>query len=209
MQYPAEEDWGKLSRVLHYLKTAKDDKRIMGSENLLKLDTWVDASHAVHEDMRGDTGGCMFCGVIIIHGKASKQKLNKKSTTESEVVAVSDYMPLNIHMINIFWGQYYALHKTVFYQYNEIAIKMEKNGRNSCTGNSRHISISSFLLSIMWIRSSLVSITATHRQYLPTYSLNHCKGHFFGGRSPYPVTPQAKRRYRIDRVPTLPASATG
>ena len=45
----------KLRKVLNYLKAAKDDKRIMGSNNLLKLETWVDASHAVHEDMRGHT----------------------------------------------------------------------------------------------------------------------------------------------------------
>ena len=47
----------------------------------------------------------MSYGVGIIHGKASKQKLNKKSTTESEVIAVSEYVPYKIHMINIFWGQ--------------------------------------------------------------------------------------------------------
>ena len=49
--------------------------------------------HVVHEDMKGNTGGCMSYGVGIIHGKASKQKLNKKSTTESEVIAVSEYVP--------------------------------------------------------------------------------------------------------------------
>ena len=74
----------------------------MGSDDLLKLKTWVDASHAVHEDMRGHTGVCMSFGVGIIHGKASKQKLNTKSTTESEVVSVSEYVPYKIHMINFF-----------------------------------------------------------------------------------------------------------
>ena len=41
----------------------------MGSDNFLKLETWADASHAVYEDMRGHTGGCMSYGVGIIHGK--------------------------------------------------------------------------------------------------------------------------------------------
>ena len=35
----------------------KYDKRIMGSNNLLKLDTREDVFHAVHEDKRGNTGG--------------------------------------------------------------------------------------------------------------------------------------------------------
>ena len=65
----------------------------MGSKDLLKLETWVYASHAVHEFMRGHIGGCMSCGVGIIHGNSLKQKLNTKITTESEVVAVSEYVP--------------------------------------------------------------------------------------------------------------------
>ena len=35
------------------------------------------------------------------------------------------------------------------------------------------------LLRIVWIRRSLVYITATHWRCSPTSSLNHCKGHFF------------------------------
>ena len=101
VQCPTEEDWGKLRRVLNDLKVTKDDKRIMGSDDLLKIETWVDALYAVHEGMRGLTGVCIYCGAGNIHGKASKQKLNTKSTTESEVAAVSKYVPYKIHMINI------------------------------------------------------------------------------------------------------------
>ena len=122
----------------------------------------------------------MSCGVGIIQGKASKQKVKSKSTTESEVVAISEYMPYKIHMINIFLGQGYALHKNDLYQDNESAIIMENNGRNSYTGNSRHISIRYFLLRTMRIMRSLVSSTATHHICLPTSSINHFKGHFFG-----------------------------
>ena len=86
----------------------------------------------------------MSCVVCIIHSKESKQKFNTKSTTDSEVVAVSEYVPYKIHMIDIFGGQCYTLHKTFLYQGNESAIKMEKNYRNSCTGTSRQISISVF-----------------------------------------------------------------
>ena len=103
---------GEIRRVLKYLKATKDDKRIMESIDLLKIEKWVDAPHTVHEDTRGHTGGCMPCGVVTIHGKASKYKLNTKRTTESEVVAVSEYVPYKIHMINIFGGQGYALQKS-------------------------------------------------------------------------------------------------
>ena len=87
----------------------------------------------------------MSCGVGIIHGKASKQKLNAKITTESEVVAVSEYVPYKIHIIGIFWD------KTMFYtkkmyQDKKIAIKIERNVRNSCTGSSRKIPIRYFFV---------------------------------------------------------------
>jgi hypothetical protein len=142
VQKPTEEDWGKLRRTLNFLKVTERDRRIIGcSGEDLSLHTWVDASHAIHENMRGHTGGCMSTGVGVIHGKASKQKMNTKSTTESEVVGVSEYIPYKIQMINILKGQGYALDKKVLYQDNESAIRLIKNGRNSCTGNSRHISI--------------------------------------------------------------------
>ena len=67
---PIQGRLGKLRRVLKYLKVTKNDKRIMGYGNLLKLETWVDESRAVHEDMRGHTGGYMSFGVGITQGKA-------------------------------------------------------------------------------------------------------------------------------------------
>ena len=65
----------------------------MAPDNVLKLETWVDTSHVEHENMMGHKGRRISCGVVIIHGKASKQKLNTKITTESEVVAVIEYVP--------------------------------------------------------------------------------------------------------------------
>ena len=49
--------------------------------------------HAVHDEMKGHTGGCIYYEFGIIYGKASKQKLNTKRTTQSEFVAVSEYVP--------------------------------------------------------------------------------------------------------------------
>ena len=94
----------------------------MGSDDLLKLETWIDASHAVHDYMRGHTGECMSYVFGIIHSKESKQKLNTKIATESEVVAVSEYVPYKIHIIHIFGGQGYALHKNILYQDNKSEI---------------------------------------------------------------------------------------
>ena len=48
-------------------------------------------------------------------------------------------------MKNFMEEQGYPL-KIVLYQDNQSTIKMEKNGQNSCTGNSRHIKIRYFFI---------------------------------------------------------------
>ena len=53
----------------------------------------------------------MSYGVGILHGTASKQKLNTKFTMETEFSEVSVYVTYKIHIINIFLGKFYDLHK--------------------------------------------------------------------------------------------------
>ena len=90
---------------MRFIKHTINDKRIMGTDDMLKLETWIDASNAVHEDMKGVTGGCMSMGWGVLHAKASKQKINTKSICESELVGLSEYIPFKIYMINILMGQ--------------------------------------------------------------------------------------------------------
>ena len=88
----------------------------------------------------------MSFGHSALHTKSSKQKLNTKSSTEAELVGVSDYLPYNIWMSNFLKEQGYGLKSNILYQDNQSAIRMEVNGRNSCTGNSRHIDIRYFFV---------------------------------------------------------------
>ena len=135
------EDWRKLKRVLKFLKQTLHEKRVVGADNLLELFTWIDASYAVHPDARSHTGGVMSMGWGILHYLCGKQKLNTKSSTESEIVGVSDYVPFNVWFRMYMEAQGYFFDKNLIYQDNQSAIRIEKNGRNSCTGNSRHIHI--------------------------------------------------------------------
>ena len=134
-------DWEKLRRLLTYLNGTIDMKRIISLDGSGTLRTWVDASHAVHEDMRGQTGGAMSGGSGLIHHKTSKQKLNTKSSTESELVGASDYLPWNIWMTSFMQGQGYEVKDNIFYQDNESAIRLEKNGKRSSSEKTRHIKI--------------------------------------------------------------------
>ena len=110
------------------------------------LYTWIDTSHAVHQNMRGHTGGSISMGYSIIHGKGLKQKLNVKSSTEAELAGVSEYVPYNLWTLMFLEEQGYNIKNNIIHQDNESTIRMLKNGCNSCTGNSRHINICYFFL---------------------------------------------------------------
>jgi hypothetical protein len=96
--------------------------------------------------MRGQTGGAISMGYGILHGKSSKQKINVKSSTESELVGVSEYLPYNIWLMMFMAAQGYGIENNIVYQDNQSTMRMHINGRNSCTGNSRHINVRYFFV---------------------------------------------------------------
>ena len=121
-------------------------KRKIGINNMEMTRTWVDASYATHPDMRSHTGGCYSLGIGIAHHKSSKQKLNKRSFTEAVLVEASDYIAYTLWMMRFLRHQGYHIKLHIFYQDNESAIKMEKNGVGSTSDKSRHINIRYFFI---------------------------------------------------------------
>ena len=70
-----------------------------------------------------------------------KQRMNTRSTTESEVVGVSDNLPKTIWLMRFLEAQGYKLNLSIMYQDNEAAIKMERNGKKSSSRRARHFDI--------------------------------------------------------------------
>ena len=62
---------------------------------------------------------------------STRQKLMTKSSTEAELVGVSDVLPQLIWTRNFLRAQGYALGASTVYQDNKSAILLEKNGRAS------------------------------------------------------------------------------
>jgi len=144
VQHPDVEDWKKLRRMLKFIQQTIDDERIIGADKLDEMETFVDSSHAVHPDMRGHTGGLVSLGTGILAPKCSKQKMNSRSTNETEVIGNSEFLPYNIWYDHFIEAQGTKLKKNIWHQDNEGAEKMAKNGRLSCGSNSRHINIKFF-----------------------------------------------------------------
>ena len=69
-----------------------------------------------------------------------------KSSTGYELVGMGEYVPYKIWFVMFMSAQGYGIGNNVIYQDNQSAMRMEKNGRNSCTGKSRHIHIRYFFV---------------------------------------------------------------
>ena len=54
---------------------------------------WMDASFAIHDDMKSRTGAVFSLGKGALYCASTKQKLMTSSSTEAELVGVSDMVP--------------------------------------------------------------------------------------------------------------------
>jgi hypothetical protein len=138
---PTEQDERKLFRLLAYLFGTIDLKFRLGANSLDSFTTWVDASFAVHGNMRSHTGGVISFGRGGLICKSKKQSINTKSSTDAELIGASDYLPNTLFIKMFMTAQGYPITQAVFYQDNKSAIKMESNSKASCGQRSRHINI--------------------------------------------------------------------
>ena len=116
------------------------------ASDLLNPEQYADLAFAVHPDMKSHTGGNMMLGKGSPHSISRKQKLNTKSSTESEVVGADDVLGDLLWSKNFMKAQGYEANKITLYQDNTSAILLEKNGRESAGKRSRHIDVRYFFI---------------------------------------------------------------
>jgi hypothetical protein len=56
---PSKNDWDKLTNLLQFLKNTKEDILRLSMEDNCIVKCYLDASFAVHEDMKSHTGAVM------------------------------------------------------------------------------------------------------------------------------------------------------
>ena len=91
--------------------------------------------------MKSKTGGTIPIGIGVLHVKRNKKKLNVKSSTEAELEGNSEHLLCDLWLINFLHEQGYEIKDNVPHQDNQSTIRILKNGRKSCTGNSKNIHI--------------------------------------------------------------------
>jgi hypothetical protein len=140
------DDYKKLRRVVRYLRDTKKLALTLEADDLRMIKWWIDASFAVHKDMRSHTGGTMSLGKGSVYSTSVRQKLTTKSSTEAELVGVDDVMPMVLWTRQFMEGQGYKIKDNVVYQDNQSAMLLEKNGQLSSTKRTRHLNIRYFFV---------------------------------------------------------------
>jgi hypothetical protein len=138
---PDEDDWKKLQRMIRYIRGTLTLPLILSADGTSIIKWWVDESHGVHFDMRGHTGGMASLGKGALMPTSTRQKLNTRSSTETELVGADDMMPQIMWTKYFMQAQGYTLKQTILYQDNRSAILLEKNGKMSSSNRTKHVNI--------------------------------------------------------------------
>jgi len=100
-----EHDYGKL----RYLKA------VISISDIERLITFVDVSYAVHMNMRSHMGVAMIFGISVFSSDSKMQKLNTKSSTDAEIMAVSNFLPKVIYMHLFMEVQEYPIRENIIF----------------------------------------------------------------------------------------------
>jgi hypothetical protein len=92
VKQPNNDDLLKLERVLGYLHLTKNRTQIIDDSPFEGVETYIDVAFLNHPDGKSQSGCMVFLGNKLVHEACRKQKLVTKSSTEAELVALSDYI---------------------------------------------------------------------------------------------------------------------
>jgi hypothetical protein len=115
---PDIDDWEKLHHLMEYLRKDHALPLVLGAENNGMPMWYVNASFAVHPNMRGHTGGGLTMGRGFPITASTKQKLNTRCSTESELVGVDGIMPIIIWTCYFLLSQGYGIVENLLLQDN-------------------------------------------------------------------------------------------
>lgn len=146
VQRPTVQDREKLHRMIRYIRATKNLYKVLQVGEELEVKGYIDASYAVHNDCKGQSGCVITVGRAgSIYSKSSVQKLNTKSSTECELVATADHSGQVIYVRNFMIEQGYKIKPAKIYKDNQSELALIKNGQSN-SARTRHIAVRFFFL---------------------------------------------------------------
>ena len=137
---PTKQDLNKLFRVIQYIRGSKELGIILEGSINLGVYAYVDASYGTHEDFKSHTGCVIGIGKGPIYVKSHAQKINSKSSSEAELIGLSDSSGQIIWVRNFLIAQGYDVPAATVYEDNMSTIAMVKNGK-ATNERTRHIAV--------------------------------------------------------------------
>ena len=142
---PTEEDERKVDRILSYLLYTRDQAMVLRIGEKLQIRAYVDASFGLYEDGKSVTGVAIMLGDATIYVKSGKQKIVTRSSTESELVGISDALSQILWTREFLLAAGLRIGPAIIFQDNQSTIFLGNKGR-STSERSRHIKIRYFFV---------------------------------------------------------------
>ena len=129
----------KLTRVIQYIR---DTQEITLTIELRV----VNSSYAIQSDMKSQTGVFMRIGKGGKYTSSCKQKLNTKSSTGDEFVAIDDAMGQILETRHFLSAQGVHVPSTTIYQDNKSTVLLTENGRLTSSKHTRQLNVRYFFV---------------------------------------------------------------
>ena len=125
-----EDDMGKLRRLLGYQRATPNRGIVLRVRNKITVRACINAAYEVHQGSGKSHTGCAivlgYAGVL--YARSAKQKIVTRSSTEAELVSVSDSVAQIIHLMNFVVEHGHSVRPVVIYQDNLSCMALMKRG---------------------------------------------------------------------------------
>ena len=140
-----EDDEEKLRRIVRYIRESRGRGIVLRpGKRGVTLSMYIDAAYGVHQDRTSHTGSCVVVGDRgAVHCKSTKQSSMSKSSTEAELIALSDSANQGLYLRWFLIDQGYKMGPVIMYQDNTSTMALLARGK-PWAERTRHIDIRCF-----------------------------------------------------------------
>jgi hypothetical protein len=195
---PTVNDWTKLVRLMGFLNATQDDVATLEADDSQSVDWHIDAAFAVHNDYKSHTGATLTLGKGCVTSISAKQKVNTRSSTESELVGMDDVVAKIVWTKYMIEAQGFNI-ENIAHRDNTSTMKLEENGKSSSGKRTRHFNIKYFYVTDLVKRKEIILKYCPTDKMIADYMtkpLVGAKFHFF--RNIIMNFPESDRRSVLD-----------
>jgi hypothetical protein len=127
----------------------------------------------------GHSGGGLSMGRGFPGVSSTKQKLNTRSCTESEIVGADNFMPAICWPRYFMKSQGYTIKDNILFQDNKSSILLEKNGKALSSKRTEHINIRYFFITNQIQKSKVLVIWCPTGNMIADFATKPLQGALF------------------------------